>query len=194
MDRKLPLLCLAALFGLLGGSALAQPVAVGEEGALAEILAPEPGLHVCYARSYDAAHLAGHPQQTVTSVLFRLEYYRHDPDDYYPKGQRNYYFSMGVTRRGSDELLATAGECVPGVGTISCGVECDGGGVLLERKGPDAVLIDLEATGRIRMAACGDSEDEAGIDLLPGRDDKQFLLRKADAAACRPLEQRYAPE
>lgn len=169
--------------------AAAQPVTVGEEGALAELLAPEPGASICYARTYDADHLKRHPDQTVTSVLFSLEYFRHDPDDYFPDGQRNYYFGMGVNLRDRPGLLSTGGECTLGEGTIWCGVDCDGGGVLLKREGSGVILIDLESTGRIRMNGCGGGEGDA-IDLEPGLDDKVFRL-EADAEACLPLEEMY---
>lgn len=176
---------------LAAGPALSQPVPVGEEGALAELLAPEPGASICYARVYDAQHLQRHPDQKVTAIQFKLEYFKHDPDDYYPEGQRNYYFSMGVNLRDRTGLVSTGGECRPGEGTIWCGVDCDGGGVLLKREGADAILIDLESTGRIVMAGCGGGEGDS-IELTPGLDDKVFRLEKADAEACRPLTEMYS--
>lgn len=176
----------------VAGTAPAQPVPVGEEGPLAELLPPEPGAGICYARTYDAAHLERHPGQQVTSVLFSLEYFQHEPDQYHPDGQRNYYFGMGVTLRDGAGLLGTGGECVPRDGSIWCGVECDGGAVLLKRADDGSILVDLESTGRIRMAVCGDEED--AMDLEPGLDDRQFRLDKAGAEVCQPLEEMFATE
>jgi hypothetical protein len=88
---------------LLTGIAGAQTVTPGEEGELAKFLPPEPGRRICYARTYSAEHLKKHPQQTVTEVAFRLAYFRHEPDDFFPKGQRNYYFAMLAKQRGDGE-------------------------------------------------------------------------------------------
>ena len=174
-------------------AAAANPVDVGQEGALAEILAPAPGSRLCFARHYDAGHLDGHPDQQVTAILFDLEYFRHEPDEFFPQGQRNYYFTLGVTLRDESEMLFTAGECMPGEGTIWCGVDDDGGGILLARRGGDEILIDLEATGRLRVGPADGSEVDTSI-LEPGLDDKQFLLEEAAETECQPLRQLYADE
>lgn len=168
--------------------ALAQPVEPGKEGHIARLLRPEPGEHICFAREYDAAHLNAHPDQRVQSIGFRLAYHAHDPDEYYPKGQRNYYFELRAKMRGGKELAA-GGECVPGEDgkNIRCGVECDGGGVLIRQTAKKGqLLIDLGSTGRIRMSEGCD--DEAGIDLEPGIDDKTFLLSKLPADSCPAYE------
>lgn len=193
MKRRLRSGFAIALAALAAGPALPQPVPVGEEGALAELLAPEPGASICYARTYDAAHLERHPDQQVTAVQFRLEYFKHDPNEYFSEGQRNYYFSMGVNLRDRSGMLSTGGECRAGEGTIWCGVDCDGGGVLLKREGADAILIDLESTGRIVMAGCGGGEGDS-MELTPGLDDKLFRLERAGAEACRPLQEIFSQE
>ena len=91
-------------------AATGQPVPPGEEGELASFLPPEEGARICYRRAYSPEHLAKHPDQTVTEVEFRLAYYRHDADEFYPQGQRNYYFAMLAKRRGGDRTLtASAG-------------------------------------------------------------------------------------
>jgi hypothetical protein len=81
--------------------------------------------------------------------------------------------------------LAAGGECVPGEDgkNIHCGVECDGGGIVIRQAAKEGQLrVDLEATGRIRMSdGC---DDESGIDLEPGIDDKTFLLSEMPADRC----------
>ena len=168
--------CLSAL---LAGLAGAQTVTPGEEGELAKFLAPEPGRNICYARVYSPEHLKKHPKQQVTEISFRLAYYRHEPDDFFPKGQRNYYFAMLAKQRGSDRTLTAIGECGPGGDRISCGVECDGGGVTVTRRPGDKILISL---GRIRMSAGCDEGD--AVDLEAGEDDREFLLSRVEDADC----------
>ena len=163
-------------------AATGQPVPPGEEGELASFLPPEEGARICYRRTYSAEHLAKHPDQTVTAVEFRLTYYRHDPDEFYPQGQRNYYFAMLAKRRGEDRTLTAFGECVPGHDGISCGVECDGGGIGVSRRASQQVLLDLTGYGRIRMSEGGDEAD--AVELEPGKDDHEFLLTKVEDSAC----------
>jgi hypothetical protein len=55
------------LLAALGTPGLSEPVPVGEEGELGKLLPPVAGEKVCYARSYDKAHLAAHPEQKVAA-------------------------------------------------------------------------------------------------------------------------------
>ena len=180
---RLLLLSATSLLFLLAGPARAQPIEPGEERQLADLLPPEPGARICFAREYDAAHLKAHPDQKVQSIAFRLAYFMHEPDEYYPKGQRNYYFELRTVMRDGGRKIGAAGECVPSPdGTnVFCGVECDGGGVLIRRASTKGgMLVDLGATGRIRMSEGCDG----GIDLEPGADDRVFLLSEVPAGAC----------
>ena len=168
------------LFLALTSSARAEAVAPGEEGALKDILLPTPGTHICFSRTYDAAHLKAHPKQTVSYIEFRLAYYRHDPDTGYPEGQRNYYFDLRAKRKGSNDMTSTGGECSSRDGAIFCGVDCDGGGVFL-KKDADAINLSFGDMWGISMTSeCGGGEG-SGPDLLPGEDDKSFKLTKIDA-------------
>lgn len=89
-------------YAALPVSAMAQPVDPGTEGELANILPPEVGRRVCYARSYDAEHLKAHPKQKVTEIRFRLAYYRHDPTTTRHRGSATttsrYWPSCAATR------------------------------------------------------------------------------------------------
>ena len=172
---------IAGLVAMTPLSAAGQTVPPGEEGKLAALLPPREDAHICYTRFYSPDHLARHPAQTVTEVAFRLAYYRHDPDEYFPKGQRNYYFAMLARLRGSDTMLAAYGECAPVGDGISCGIDDDGGGVLITRRGPRELLVSLVEFGRLRMDGYGEG---GGVVLEPGEDDQQFLLAKIDDTAC----------
>lgn len=173
-------ICLFLL--LLPGAALAQAITPGKEGELAKIVAPKDGEVACFSRSYDKKHLTAHPNQQVTDVQFRLTYYQHEPDGNFPKGQRNYYFQMLAKTRNHPKRLTAMGECGPKGSGIFCGVECDGGGVMLKRRDGGKLLVDLEAMGRIRMSESCD--DEEGVEIESGKDDKTFLLDPLKASQC----------
>lgn len=176
---------LGTLLSGLASTALAQAIEPGKEGELAKFLPPNDGARICFSRVYDADHLKKHPKQQVTEMEFRLTYYTHEPDEFFPKGQRNYYFALLAKLRGQgpDEPLIAEGECAPHGNSISCGVECDGGGVVLTRRDGGKVLVDLTALGRLRMTSGCDAE-EGVVELVPGEDDKSFLLSKAAESSC----------
>src|SRR5262249_16585233 len=137
---------------------------------------------VCFARAYDANHLKTHPAQRVTAIVLAL-HYRHEPA---PQDPDPFGFAMSLKRRRGERALSTAGNCrtlqpltadflaklepaqraalekersaLKGGPALQCYVECDGGGLLVERAGgAEALLVHLD---RIRMTtACGDEED-----------------------------------
>lgn len=180
----------AAILFLVLASPAAAEVEPGKEGNLAEFVKPVPGERICFARTYDAAHLAKHPKQTVSAVRFNLAYVKHDPDQYRKDGQRNYYFQLEVRFRDRPKkTFSTGGDCFPGDGIIRCSVECDGGGVQVRwQKQPETILIDLAATGRIRLDNCGGEENS--VELTPGADDRTFLLTRLRSAAC-PIYEKW---
>jgi len=183
---------IACLFVMvLAGPALAQAIPPGEEGELARFVPPQPGAHACFARAYDAAHLAAHPDQTVTEMEFRIAYFKWEPDETYPDGQRNYYFQLLAKRRGEPHRLTAFGECtlLEGSSAIGCGVDCDGGGVSVKRLDGGSVLVDLGEDGRIRMTEGCSDEEEDGIDLASGKDDRSFRLDPLPASQCPAYEQ-----
>lgn len=178
---------IVALAILASGACMTTPaspdtVAPGQEGELLNYLPPQPGKHICFSRSYSAAHLAEHPKQQVTDIEFRLAYHRFEPDQFFPEGQRNYYFEALAHVRGNDKLLKAFGECSPLGDKISCGVDCDGGGLIVKRTDkPGQILIDLTSYGHLRMTeGCGE-DDDSYVDLQPGADDKTFLLSVSTA-------------
>jgi hypothetical protein len=76
---------------------------------------------VCFARGYDRAHLARHPDQLVKNVKLhivksptRKPPFAHD-------------FALRMRVRGRDEPLSTVGLCRADPPGVDCFVECDGG-------------------------------------------------------------------
>ena len=175
--KRLVFLALAML--ILTVAAFSQAIAPGEEGPLKEILPPEPGTQICFARSYDAAHLAKHPKQKVTDIKFHLAYYKHEVDEGYPDGQRNYYFALLAKRRGETQFATAFGECSTYEGNIRCGVDCDGGGVNIAKSGDGISIAFGDSWGISLTNECG-SGDVAAPALEPGEDDKEFRLTKSD--------------
>ena len=146
---------------LLAFAASADTVAPGEEGELTRFLQPVEGKRVCFARIYDADHLAKHPKQKVTQIEFRLAYHRFEPDENFPQGQRNYYFEVLAKVRGEKKLLSSMGECSPRGSTISCSVDCDGGGMIAKRSAkPGKILMSFGGYYGLRMTlGCGEDEE-----------------------------------
>lgn len=180
---------LAALLSLLAGSATAQSIQPGKEGVLADLLAPDPGKRLCFSRSYSKDHLEAHPKQTVADVRFQIAYFRHKPDEFSPKGQRNYYFRMMTKLRGSSKTYTAMGECAASGSNIFCGVECDGGGVNIRSRPEGRLLVFFRQSDEIRMTEGCDGADESDyVELKPGTDDREFLLNPVAAANCPAYE------
>jgi len=115
------------------------------------------GADECYARTYDQAHLARHPDQLVTSVSLR---FRRSP----------HWFMVRFTLRGRDKPVESAGVCRGG----HCYVECEGGGLDYERTASGLVM----RLDRIRVAECGKelTDDGTSPEVSGGIDDRVFRL------------------
>jgi len=135
-------------------------------------------LETCYARIYDAAHLAKHPDQLVTAVKLC---FHHLADEHKPIGgrERGPDFILTIKQRGKSKTLSTEGLCwVSHLGTQArCDVECDGGGIDVKFLDEDTMSMTL---GRIRMQECGkaDVDDGSGIEVTGGKDDRVFRLNR----------------
>jgi hypothetical protein len=173
--------------------------ALGDEYAkLKALLPPAPaGAQACYARTYDKAHLAEHPKQKVTEMVFSLRYTVLGEDEAHlvategggiEKQYFDYDFTLAAKVRDQSKTLYASGDCTSLEG-IGCGVDCDGGGVVIEPvpgQG-DTILVRLDRTySYIRMSlGCGEGES---VELRAGEDDKVFKLAKAPASLCNAME------
>lgn len=165
---------MAALLAALAGAGQADTPL-----RLSDLIAAKSGAVACWQRVYGPAHLAAHPHQTVTRMTLGLGY--HDDG-----GAGSHSFGVWVTRRGEAGPAGEGGLCHDRPGGVGCYVDCDGGGFLLRRAGmPGAVLLDLTHTGRLRLMECGDEAyTPSRPPLVPGRDDKIFLLHPVEAGTC----------
>jgi hypothetical protein len=127
----------------------------------------------CFVRVYDRAHLARHPDQTVTAMRLRIK----RPDR---ETSLKYDFALSVRVRGRDDSRRAGGSCREEEPGLHCFVECDGGGIRVAPRG-DHAMVHLE---RIRVAACGEDYAEGGDELAGGKDDRDFRLYRVGDAAC----------
>jgi hypothetical protein len=135
----------AIVAGLIIGSVSAAGAA-----ELEDFVPAESGASACWQRLYDEAHLAGHPDQQVTAMTLLMSYLTFEDGS-----EGMHYFGLDVSLRDGRKG-STSGGCWLSEGTVRCGVDCDGGGLVLSRNADGSVLADLDAYGYIRIESeCG---------------------------------------
>lgn len=125
----------------------------------------------CYARSYDAAHLAKRPRQTVTHFHLR----RAEPDPLRAQNSSRFTVAFGFWVKDAVDLYATLAECRSTAAGAQCLVEGDGGSFTLAQAG-NALRVTVS-----RMEVEGAktfSQD------LAHSDNRVMLLYPSNAAAC----------
>ena len=96
-----------------------------------------------------------------------------------------YNFALSLKRRGDKSTLATSGDCL-GEKTIDCSVDCDRGGVTIDRSSnTDGLSIRFDVRG---IAFGGDCDTTTGTWVRPSADDKVFNLDPAPMEAYETLE------
>lgn len=123
----------------------------------------------CFARTYDLAHMAGHPDQQVTDMRLELG------------GGNNQFagngFTLDVKTRTLRDWNRAAGSCSGSGGELLCTVACHGGGIVVRAEASGSILIDLEKPfGELALTVC-DGAPYATLDS--GLDDKRFRLYPA---------------
>lgn len=157
----------------------------------------------CFGRVYDAAHLASHPKQRVTSFHLSREF-KSDPNaEFEPAPEQEMKDVDGeygrilvyayVRFRDRKGVYSNGLSChKTDDGKIMCGVDCDGGSFLLRPQGQSLLL---ENNGFVVVGGCGASEDEQENEehVSPGADDKLFRLDQRPVAACMAERAAMAP-
>ena len=152
------------------------PVAAAE---LSDFVPARNGALSCWSRSYDAAHLKAHPAQNVAAMNFAISYAAESAE----YAEQYSFLIQAELRDGTTG--ANTGPCSESDGQIMCGVECDGGYVMLEARSGGSVLLDLETSGSIYLeGGCGSENEDGGFALEAGADDREFLLRPVPAKQC----------
>lgn len=147
---------------------------------LSDLVPAENRAAACWSRVYDAAHLKAHPDQQVQGMDFSIRYSA-ATGEY----AAQYDFTIAATLRDGS-VGHNTGPCTNENGKIWCGIECDGGYVMVEPRANGSVLLDLETSGYIWLSGgCGVDDGEGGFALESGKDDKSFLLQAAAPGMCK---------
>jgi hypothetical protein len=171
MSRKRWLLMVSLTLG-------AGPILAAE---LSDFVPARDGALSCWSRIYDAAHLKSHPAQKVAEMNFAISYAAESAEY-----AAQYSFLIQAKLRDGT-AGANTGPCSETDGEIMCGVECDGGYVMVEARSDGGVLLDLDASGYIYLeGGCGSENEDGGFALEAGADDREFLLRPVPAHQCGP--------
>lgn len=157
----------------------------------------------CFGRSYDAAHLAAHPKQRVTSFYLSREFKEDENLEFDPtpeqelKGNDGEYGRVSVNAyvrfRDRKGVYTNGLSCGKGDdGKVHCGIDCDGGSFNLKASGQSLLL---ENQGFVVVGGCGASEDEQENEehVSPGTDDKVFRLDPKPVSACMTERAAMAP-
>ena len=192
--RRTPIL-IAAFLSLLASAAVAQP---DREAAKVADFAQrmfatksfDQKTTACFVRSYDAAHLARHPKQTVSAVKMLISAERLEGDT-----SLNYSYKLGVNLRDRKGDYASNMDCgyahlseVKREGVrVSCSEGCEGGVGIEIALAPDskAVIVKLASIG---VWLADNPQDESGqFELKGGADDRAFRLERIDTEMCKSL-------
>jgi len=179
---------LFALTAIDGGNARAADAGLNFAKRLfAGQVGSEIESYACFARRYDAAHLAKHPRQKVGAMRL-LVTAENAPEDH----ALNYSFRLSVKFRERKAHFESSGDCGhPMTSQVSadnlqlgCSVDCDGGGLSVELANADkSVLVRIDRIG-IWNSANPDAEPE---NLEGGADDRIFRLDRVSLDHCRSL-------
>ena len=137
------------------------------QSATDQVFAPDPP---CFSRSYDAAHLAAHPDQQVTLIVVRA-----DTEDMALDATDDLLVLVDVLTRDAKSSYSGIGYCTPDKAGLTCLMEGDAGGF---------TLTDQDGRLRLDVGANGLSFEGTSdfLTLDPNRsDDRTFLL---DAGIC----------
>ena len=124
----------------------------------------------CFARRYDAKHLASHPKQRLTQFSLRESTLGNPAEaGYFP-------VSFSFKLKGDPELFQAEASCKDAVGKVHCEIEADGGEFFIEAQGSNLLLtID-------RMEIEG--PQDFSPDLAQGGDDRAVRLFPSPKSSC----------
>jgi len=180
-----------AILAILAGQAQADEADQSAPYAK-RLFAAEPAVQgktfACFARRYDAAHLAQHKAQKVTNMTLLVS------AEFVPEDKAlNYAFSVGVDFRNRKGKFVSSGDCGHPVASevsadklqLGCGVDCDGGGLSIEMTNADkSVLVRID---RMSMWDESKADEDQRTGFGGGVDDKVFRLDRVGLEQCQPL-------
>jgi len=125
----------------------------------------------CYARAYDAAHLASHPRQTVTKFYIGAA----GPEWRATETPGHFNVAFGFRITGHRDLYSGIGICAPSGDDLACAVEGDGGEFTIARSG-DGLRVGVQ---RLEVEGPNDFSPD-----LAQADNRVMLLPRAEVRAC----------
>jgi hypothetical protein len=114
----------------------AAPAAHAADSFFAAYIAERGGAAPCYARTYDAKHLAAHPKQKVVHFFVT----RSDVDQ--GKPPKTFDVSFGFRLKDSTDAFSSLAGCAAKGDGATCSVEGDGGHFRLTPR-PDGFLVTV---------------------------------------------------
>lgn len=148
--------------------------APGLAGDYENWFAGKPGGVACYARLYDAAHMAAHPRQKVVEI--ELDY---DAKNAESEGNRPSRFAagLGVRLKGKKGWYTNSMLCNErAMGGVACSLESDGGQFDLQPSGDG---LEMRLTSELSIE--GDDFIAFGGKTS---DDNVFILKPAPQSVC----------
>jgi hypothetical protein len=145
---------------------LAASAAGAADSFFSSHLSRPGGVVPCYARTYDAKHLAAHPEQRVVHF-----YLTHSPADH-GTPPRTFDVSFGFTLRGGEDWYAGEAGCAAKGDGAECTGEGDVGEFTLVPRN-EGLLVEI---GRMETV-------ETGADLAAS-DDREFRLYESPEGEC----------
>jgi hypothetical protein len=149
---------------------------------IGKIIAPVPGETACYRRAYDAGHLRRTPRQQTAEITLSLQVFGNDKTgevaSTHPDSIQTAWM-LGLRLRHARKVLHAGGDCSDRSGEAVCGVDCDGGHIVLAKPATgDGLLVRLD---NVRF----DGEcEETGFHFKRDGGDKLFRLERAPAESC----------
>jgi len=189
--RNTPIL-IATCLSLLASAAVAAPSEEARLDAFAKRMFAAKSFDkktvACFARTYDAAHLAHHPKQTVSAMRMLISAEKLEGDDGLSYAYRlglNFRNRTGDYASDMDCGNARAAEGRRGSVHIGCSDGCGDGGIEIALS-PDAKAV-IAKIDSIAVWSAANPEDQSAQFELKGGDDRMFRLERVDTELCRPL-------
>jgi hypothetical protein len=132
----------------------------------------------CFARTYDAPHLAAHPGQTVSAVKVKLK--PRSMDDGY-----NFSVELRFGFREDKRNFYAVGICKDMGGSLTCSLDQDAGQLTVKPADGGVQVSPLQD-----VRADAESGDEAEYKTLKtsNPEDRVFMLRAVEASDCNEFD------
>ena len=143
----------------------------------------------CFIRTYDAAHLARHPKQTVSAMKMLVSAEKLEGET-----SLSYGYKLGVKFRDRKGEYASAMDCgqayvseVKREGVrVNCHDGCEGGGIEIAVAADNKAII-VKLTSIAVWLAANPQDENAQFELKGGADDRVFRLERVDSELCKSL-------